>query len=162
MHLGIYTMTLLFTPTASQFGPQGFCAGAIDNTNVQSESWCITFLVGFTAPNLQAPVFVQGSASPVGTIFANQTIFSIQSKEKNLTLDILIIIDSGANGMAVNRPGHNDTYVRFNDATLNGTNVLSYDCGWSPNVIYSGSTIIIYAPYPWVPGHLYYVTFDSG
>ena len=73
-------MTLLFTPTASQYGPQGFCAAAIDSTGVQSDPWCITFLVGFTAPNLQTPIFVQGSASPVGTVFANQSIFSIQSK----------------------------------------------------------------------------------
>jgi hypothetical protein len=64
--------------------------------------------------------------------------------------------------MAVNRPGHNGTYIYFNDATLNGTVVLSYDCGWSPNVVYSGDTIIIYAPFAWVPGHHYYVTFDSG
>jgi hypothetical protein len=64
--------------------------------------------------------------------------------------------------MAVNRPGRNGTYIYFNDATLNGTVVLSYDCGWSTNVIYSGSTIIINAPYAWVPGHQYYVTLDSG
>lgn len=62
----------------------------------------------------------------------------------------------------MNRPWRNGTYIRFNDATLNGTTVSMYDCGWSPNVIYSGSTIIIHAPYPWVPGHQYYVTFDSG
>jgi hypothetical protein len=68
----------------------------------------------------------------------------------------------GQNGVAVNRPGHNGTYISFNDATLNGTVVLSYDCGWSPNVIYSGDTVIIYAPFAWVPGHLYYVTLDSG
>lgn len=78
--IGIFTIQLLFTPIASQYGPQGFCAGAIDNTNIQSDPWCITFLVGFTAPNLQTPVLVQGSASPIGTIFANHTIFSIQSK----------------------------------------------------------------------------------
>jgi hypothetical protein len=64
--------------------------------------------------------------------------------------------------VAVNRPGHNGTYISFHDATLNGTVVLQYDCGWSPNVIYSGDTIVIYAPYPWVPGHSYYITFDSG
>ncbi|CAF3101921.1 unnamed protein product [Rotaria sp. Silwood2] len=69
---------------------------------------------------------------------------------------------SGKNGMLVNRPGHNGTYVSFHDATLNGTVVLSYDAGWSSNIIYSGSTIIIYAPYAWTPGHLYYITFDSG
>jgi hypothetical protein len=73
-------ITLLFTPTSGQFGPQGFCAGAIDSTNVQSDPWCITFLVGFDAPNLQVPTLVQGSASPVGTVFSNQSIFSIQSE----------------------------------------------------------------------------------
>jgi hypothetical protein len=71
---------LLFTPTANQYGPQGFCAAAVDDTNVQSDAWCITFLVGFTAPDLQKPLFVQGSASPVGTVFSNQSIFSIQSR----------------------------------------------------------------------------------
>ena len=40
--------------------------------------------------------------------------------------------------------------------------MLQYDCGWSPNVTYTGDTIIIYAPYSWIPGHQYYVTFDSG
>lgn len=70
----------------------------------------------------------------------------------------------GVNGVGVNRPGRNGTYVHFRDATLNGTIVLSFDCGWSPNVIYSGSTIIINtAPYNnWTYGHTYYVTFDSG
>ena len=68
----------------------------------------------------------------------------------------------GANGVGVNRPGRNGTYVRFMDATLNNTQVLAYDCGWSTMVTYSGSTIIIYAPFPWQPGHRYYVTFDSG
>ncbi len=73
-------MSLLFTPNASQYGPQGFCAAAVDNTEVQSDPRCITFLVGFTAPNLQTPILVQGSASPVGTVFSNQSVFSIQSQ----------------------------------------------------------------------------------
>ena len=68
----------------------------------------------------------------------------------------------GMNGVGVNRPGRNGTFVSFVDATMNNTQVLQYDCGWSPMVIYSGSTIIIYAPYPWIVGHQYYVTFDSG
>ena len=76
---------------------------------------------------------------------------------------MLLITHIGANGVGVNRPGRNGTFVHFNDATLNGTRVLWYDCGWSPNVIYSGSTIIINtAPFIWTYGHHYYVTFDSG
>jgi hypothetical protein len=67
------------------------------------------------------------------------------------------------NGIAVNRPGRNGTYVHFNDATMNNARVLSFDCGWSPNVIYSGSTIIIRTdPFVWTHNHHYYLTFDSG
>jgi len=91
-------------------------------------------------------LFVQGSASPLGTVFANQSIFSIQSK----------------NGVYVNRPGHNGTYISFHDATLNGSIAVQYDCGWSPNVIYTGNTIIIYTTITWTYGHRYYVTLDSG
>ena len=64
--------------------------------------------------------------------------------------------------MKVNRPNRNSTNIYFNDLTLGGVVVLQYDCGWSPNVMYTGDTIIIYAPFAWVPGHLYYVTLDSG
>lgn len=78
--IGVFAINLLWTPSAGQYGPQTFCAAPIDNTNVQGSPWCITFLVGFTGPNLQMPLLVQGSASPVGTIFSNHSIFSIQGK----------------------------------------------------------------------------------
>ena len=79
MILGVYQIVLSWTPTADQYGPQGFCAGAVDDTDVQSEQWCITFLVGFESPDIIRPRVVQGSASPLGTIFQNHTIFSFQS-----------------------------------------------------------------------------------
>ena len=66
------------------------------------------------------------------------------------------------NGILVDRTSISGTYIDFNDATLNGTVVLQYDCSWSPNVIYSGSTVIIYAPFNWIPGHTYYITADTG
>ena len=119
-------------------------------------------MVGFTAPNLQTPLLVQGSASPVGTIFSNHSIFSIQSELQMQLFFLECTPCIGVNGVGVNRPGRNGTYVYFNDATMNNTAVLQYDCGWSPFVTYSGSTIIIYAPYAWLPGHTYFVTFDSG
>jgi hypothetical protein len=75
--IDLWTMTLTWTPIATQSGPQGFCAGAIDNFNLQSDPWCITYLVDYTSPNLIQPILVQGSASPIGTVFANQSIFSI-------------------------------------------------------------------------------------
>ena len=75
--VGLWEMTLTWTPQQAQDGPQGFCAGAIDNYNLQSDPWCITYLVDYTSPNLIQPTLVQGSASPIGTVFANQSIFSI-------------------------------------------------------------------------------------
>ncbi|CAF1317920.1 unnamed protein product [Rotaria sp. Silwood1] len=141
---GIYRIILSWIPTATQFGPQGFCAGAVDNTNVQSNQWCITFLVGYDSPNLIQASSVQGTVSPIGTIFANHTIFSIQATRQ------------------VNRPSRNYTYVYFNDVAT-GTSVYTVDCGWDPHVMYSGNTITFYIPSPpWIPGHTYYVTFDSG
>ena len=53
-------------------------------------------------------------------------------------------------------------YIRFIDATWNDTEVLVYDCSWSRMVIYSDSTIIIYAAFLWLHLHQYYITFDSG
>ncbi|CAF3771940.1 unnamed protein product [Rotaria sordida] len=141
---GIYQVILSWIPTSDQYGPQGFCAGAVDDTDVQSEQWCITFLVGFESPSIIRPTIVQGSASPIGTVFQNQTLFSIQTTR------------------SVSRPTRNGTYIHFKDATTN-TTVQSYDCGWQSEVTYTGYTIVIRFPTaPWIVGHSYYVMFDSG
>ncbi|CAF4116379.1 unnamed protein product [Adineta steineri] len=141
----VYEIILSWFPIADQYGPQSFCAGAIDTIQLQSNQWCITFLVGFESPDIIRPTMVQGSASPIGTVFQNQTIFSIQTTK------------------SVNRPTLNGTYIYFTDATANNTLVQKFDCGWAPEVIYTGFTTIIRFPVaPWIPGHFYYVTFDSG
>ncbi len=69
--IGIYQIVLSWIAPAAHFGPQDFCAGAVDNTNVQSDQWCIIFLVGFKSPNIIVPIAVQGSASPLSTEFYN-------------------------------------------------------------------------------------------
>ncbi|CAF4172214.1 unnamed protein product [Adineta steineri] len=136
---GIWTMILTWTPTATQSGPQGFCAGAIDNSGLQSDPYCITFLVNISAVSL-----IQSSATPVGNILQNQTVFQIQADA------------------SIFPPTRNSTYIYFNDATIN-TVVQSFDCGWAPEVTYTGSSVIIQFPVaPWIPAHSYYVTFDSG
>ncbi|CAF1325437.1 unnamed protein product [Adineta steineri] len=141
----IYEIILSWAPIEAQYGPQSLCAGAIDNIQLQSNQWCMTYLVGFESPAIIQPILVQGSASPIGTVFQNQTLFSIQTT------------------MAVYRPTLNGTYIYFTDATANNTLVQKFDCGWDPNVIYTGYTTIIRFPVaPWIPGHFYYVTFDSG
>ncbi|CAF1247140.1 unnamed protein product [Adineta steineri] len=140
---GLWIMTLTWTPIANQLGPQGFCAGAIDNSSLQSAPWCITYLVGYDSPNLILPVLVQGSASPIGTVFSNQSLFSIQATS------------------AVGRPSRNTTNVCFHYDSTNAT-VFCYDAGYSPNVIYTGYTIVIVTNYVWTPGQSYYVTMDNG
>ncbi|CAF1288614.1 unnamed protein product [Adineta ricciae] len=140
---GIYQIVLSWVPVASQYGPQAVCVGAVDNTNIQTNQWCITFLVGFKSPDVIRPKMVQGSASPIGTIFQNHTTFSIQTS------------------ISVNRPTRNGTNIYFYFA--NGTLVQKYDCGWEPEVTYTGFTIVIRFPVaPWQPGAFYYVNMDSG
>ncbi|CAF3566701.1 unnamed protein product [Rotaria sp. Silwood1] len=78
---------------------------------------------------------VQGSASPVTTVFANQSIFSTQPivyfKAKVLVFFLIFVKDT--NVVAVNRLGRNGTWIYFNDATMDNTVVLKYDCGLSLN-----------------------------
>ncbi|CAF3771778.1 unnamed protein product [Rotaria sp. Silwood1] len=76
----LYQINLTWTPTANQLGPQSFCAAALDNTNISSDQWCITFLVGFNSPDLIRPSLIQGAVSPVGTIFANRSLFTAMSR----------------------------------------------------------------------------------
>ncbi|CAF3887084.1 unnamed protein product [Adineta steineri] len=140
---GLWIMTLTWTPIVNQLGPQGFCAGAVDNSILQSAPWCITYLVGYDSPNLILPVLVQGSASPIGTVFSNQSLFSIQATS------------------TVGRPSRNTTNVCFHYDSTNAT-VFCYDAGYSPNVIYTGYTIVIVTNYTWTPGQSYYVTMDNG
>ncbi|CAF1669263.1 unnamed protein product, partial [Adineta ricciae] len=141
---GVYIVVLSWFPRLDQFGPQGVCMAAIDNTNIQSNQWCITFLVGFRSPDVIRPQLVQGSASPVGTVFQNQTTFSIQTSK------------------FVNRPTRNATFIYFRNASGGGSLVQQYDCGWEPEVTYTGYTIVIRFPVaPWTPGHFFYVTMDS-
>ncbi|UJR17455.1 hypothetical protein I4U23_004350 [Adineta vaga] len=143
--VGVYEVILSWIPRSDQYGPQGVCMAAIDNTKIQSNQWCITFLVGFRSPDVIKPQLVQGSASPIGTIFQNHTLFSIQTSK------------------FVNRPTRNGTTIYFRDATAGGIIVSKFDCGYASEVTYTGYTVVIRFPVaPWTPGHFYYVTMDSG
>ncbi|UJR18699.1 hypothetical protein I4U23_005606 [Adineta vaga] len=130
---GIYHLVISWIPIGSQYGPQGVCMAAVDNTQVQSNQWCITYLVGHQSFSpLLRPTLIQGSTLPVASI-------------------------------SVNRPIRTGTYIYFWDATLGGVLVQKYDCSWQSEVTYTNSTIVIRFPIaPWIPGHSYYVTFDGG
>ena len=79
--IGTSSVEFSWTPTADQYGPQGFCLGVIDNTMVQSDSWCLTFLVGVSAPTLQSPHLIPGSGFPTNSVETNHSVFYIKSKK---------------------------------------------------------------------------------
>jgi len=60
------------------------------------------------------------------------------------------------------RPTLNGTYIYFTDSTTN-TTAAQFDCGYAPEVTFTGYTIVIIFPVaPWIAGHSYYVTFAYG
>ncbi|CAF4107906.1 unnamed protein product, partial [Rotaria sordida] len=102
-------ITLTWTPTTDQIGPQA------------------------------------RSASPLGTIFANQSLFSIQATGN------------------VYRPSRNGTYIQIFNKANPSTPEWQADCGYSPDCIYTGTTVLFYVQNAnWTPGAYYYILFSSG
>ncbi|CAF1532080.1 unnamed protein product [Adineta ricciae] len=164
-HPSAYTwiMTLTWTPIAAQAGPQTFCAAAIDNSSLQSDPWCITYLVNYESPELIRPKVVQGSASPIGTVFSNQSMFSIQGSSflsMCTSRHLLFCFNHTANSL-VGRPTRNGTNICFREAATN-VSAVCYDAGYASNVVYTGYTIVITTNYTWSKGSFYYITMDSG
>ena len=63
---------------------------------------------------------------------------------------------------AGSRPRRNGTYVEVFDSA-NSTLVWARDCGFSPDCIYSGQTLLFYVSNAmWTPGTSYYILFGSG
>ena len=59
-------------------GLQPFCVAAVDNFGQSSDQYCVMIMVNSANPTFFSPTFVQSSASPIGTVMATQTRFSIQ------------------------------------------------------------------------------------
>ncbi|CAF3831836.1 unnamed protein product [Rotaria sp. Silwood1] len=72
-------VNITWTPLSDQIGLQPFCIAAIDNNGQTSNQYCVMIAVGATNPYIVAPTFVQGTASPLGTVMATQSRFSIQT-----------------------------------------------------------------------------------
>ncbi|CAF1074084.1 unnamed protein product [Adineta steineri] len=69
---GFYEINFTWSPSASQSGLQGLCVAAVDNLNVQSDQWCITFLVTTISPEVTGPTIVQETVALVDTTFTVQ------------------------------------------------------------------------------------------
>ncbi len=75
-------LTKILVTFLSIIGLQPFCVAAVDNHGQASDQYCVMILVDSTGanPGFYAPTFIQGTASPVGTVMSTQTRFSIQGK----------------------------------------------------------------------------------
>lgn len=60
-------------------GLQPFCAAAVDSYGQVSTQYCVMIVVGGTNPGIYTPQYVQGTATPLGTVMSTQMRFSIQS-----------------------------------------------------------------------------------
>ncbi|CAF0825479.1 unnamed protein product [Adineta ricciae] len=140
----IFELILTWNVSNTLHGPEPLCAAAVDNFQLQSNQWCVTFVVGYDSPDVIRPTLVQGSASPVGTVFQNQSVFSFQTTK------------------FVGRPSRNGTNIYFKDAANNVT-VAQFDCGWAPEVTFTGyTTVIRFTNTSWKAGHFYYITMEGG
>lgn len=103
-----------------------------------------------------------GTASPIGTIFSNHSLFSIQGKTYILlvekSFDDLCLATNG-----VYHPNRNGTYIQIYNKASPSTPAWQADCGYSPDCIYSGQTVLfVVRNASWTPGATYYVVFSSG
>ncbi|UJR29667.1 hypothetical protein I4U23_017215 [Adineta vaga] len=114
-----WIMTLTWTPIAAQSGPQGFCAAAIDDSNLLSDPWCITYLVNYESPELIRPKVVQGSASPiVGRPTRNGTNICFREAATNV---LVLCYDAGY--------ASNVVYTGY-------TIVVTTNYTWTPGLFY--------------------------
>ncbi|CAF1229179.1 unnamed protein product [Didymodactylos carnosus] len=90
-----YYITLTWTPVSDQYGPQVFCASPIDNNGLSGSQYCVNYVVGVGSPDLIQTNLVIGTASPVGTVFSNQSIFSIQAQYQLLIKNYMFLTGSG-------------------------------------------------------------------
>lgn len=63
-----------------QIGIHPFCIAVIDSNGVSSGVSCLALAVGGANPSTLLPSVVQGSATPVGTVMATHTRFSIRGR----------------------------------------------------------------------------------
>ena len=74
------------------------------------------------------------------------------------TLSIDTVATSG-----VYRPNRNGTYIQIYNQANSTTPEWQIDCGYSPDCVYNGQTVIFYARNAnWTLGAHYYILFSSG
>ncbi|CAF5219329.1 unnamed protein product, partial [Rotaria magnacalcarata] len=119
------------------------CAAAVDDYGQASNQNCVMIAVGATGFSILTPTFVQGTASPLGTIMSTQTRFSIEAT------------------LPLRRTKLNNTYIY-----IRGYDVSYYyaiDCKYSGDVYFINKTLIFFVRNPsWTLGRTYYVDLGYG
>ncbi|CAF5207419.1 unnamed protein product, partial [Rotaria magnacalcarata] len=138
-----WVATISWTPTSAQVGLVPICAAAVDDYGQTSDQNCVMIAVGATGFSILTPTFVQGTASPLGTIMSTQTRFSIQAS------------------LPLRRTKLNNTYIYIYQL---GVGLYRYiDCKYSGDVYFINKTLIFFVRNPvWIAGATYYIDLGYG
>ncbi|CAF4581024.1 unnamed protein product, partial [Rotaria sp. Silwood2] len=80
-----WAISVIWTLPNNQTGLQPFCIAAVDNNGQTSDQHCVMIAVGASNPYIITPRFVQSTASPLGTVMATQSRFSIEIQSKDFS-----------------------------------------------------------------------------
>ncbi len=115
---------------------------------------------GTSTTFLNAPRFVQGTASPLGTVLSTQTRFSITGKNFFVKYENYLVYFSAT--------------LPLKRTVLNGTDIIIYrtnpqsavytiDVKYSGDVFFENQTLVFFVKNPpWIPGVTYFVYASQG
>ena len=134
----LFYVNVSWTPTST--GVSLFCfMGLIYQLtySIETEQRCISLCAGYSVPSL-----IQSSARPYGTVYKNQTEWSIEAYQ------------------SISRP-LNQTFIRFYENDT-GLQVYAVDMTDESAVFINNSQITFYTSSFLANGKSYYINFDSG
>ncbi|CAF3417532.1 unnamed protein product, partial [Rotaria sp. Silwood2] len=141
-----WAIPVIWTLPNSQTGLQPFCIAAVDNNGQTSVQHCVMIAVGASNPYIITPTFVQSTASPLGTVMATQSRFSIQIQTT----------------LPLRRTKLAGTYISIYPMDY-GSLTYTIDCKYSPDVYFLNKTIVFFIQNPsWTLGATYYVAMTEG
>ena len=135
--------TRIATFTASSSGQYVICAYSEDETNMTSELYCYTMVIGITNPSI-----VSSSLSPIGLVYVNASMAPLYFTCKFTRI--------------VKNPSTNAAFIRLKDASNNAT-VMTLDFSMNGYIQVNNDTLVF--TFGWGVIQLnktYYITLDAG
>ena len=131
------------TFTASTSGQYVICAYSEDETNLTSEFYCYSMVIGITKPSI-----VSSSLSPIGLVYVNASMAPL-----NFTCKFTRIIKN---------PLTNAAFIRLKDASNNAT-VMTLDFSMKGYIQVNNDTLVFtFGQGVIQPNKTYYITLDAG